>query len=306
MNGDGCEPEKNPSKIRQVDEPPYRQISEKESDPRITNKNPCASSLVRSELHAVIVSTNYPLIFHSIVQNFRLLHNIGIRLGVCLSGAEDPLHLLFGAKTNRDLLADEYTNAPVFSTRTQPLSTFLSRFLMPTHHVGPVRILEIGGGVGGTTGSIIKLLEEIEWPFMYTFSDISTSLVAAARNKFTGHRHVKFIILDVESLPELWPFESQDIIISTNTIQATKSLVQSCAHICQMLARNGMIVCLLELGRQLAWYDLVFGLLDGWWRFDDGRAHALAEVQFWDRSLREAGFKNVRWTDSDHEENDLI
>ena len=50
------------------------------------------------------------------------------------------------------------------------------------------------------------------------------------------------------------------------------------------------------------WFDLVFGLLDGWWLFEDGRKHVLANESFWDRSLQAAGFKHVAWTDGRSEE----
>lgn len=236
---------------------------------------------------------------------YQLLATVGTRLADCLSGAEDPLHILFGNKINRNLLAEVYTNAPVFSTGTRLLSTFISRLLGMKYATRPVRILEIGGGVGGTTTSIIKLLEEKNCAFIYTFTDISPSLVAAAKQKFHGHDRMEFRVLDAESLPDKALLESQDIIISTNTIHATRSLSESCANIRRMLSENG-VLCLVELTRPLAWFDIVFGLLDGWWRFNDGRTHAIADAQFWDRSLRDAGFENVHWTDADHKDNDLI
>jgi hypothetical protein len=49
----------------------------------------------------------------------------------------------------------------------------------------------------------------------------------------------------------------------------------------------------------LYWFDLVYGLLEGWWLFDDGRDHALADEGFWEKSLRDAGFGEVKWTDGD-------
>ena len=235
---------------------------------------------------------------------YELLATVGSRLADCLSGKEDPLHLLFGDKTKRDLLTKVYTYAPVFSTGTQLLATFLSQ-LVPKHAVTPLRILEIGGGVGGTTNSIIQLLEGKECSFVYTFTDISSSLVAAAKKRFAGNRSMDFKVLDVEASPDAALLDSQDIIISTNTIHATKSLSESGANIRQMLAEDG-ILCLVELTRPLSWYDIVFGLLEGWWRFNDGRTHAIANAEFWDQSLYKAGFRDVYWTDADHKESDLI
>ncbi|KAL9602094.1 MAG: hypothetical protein Q9219_002090 [cf. Caloplaca sp. 3 TL-2023] len=236
---------------------------------------------------------------------YQLLAAIGARLADCLSGREDPLHLLFGNKSNRNLLTEVYTNAPIFSTGTRLLSTFISRVISSEHTGAPLRILEIGGGVGGTTASIVRLLDESNRSFIYTFTDISPSLVAAARKNFAGHDRMDFRALDVESSPDGTLLGSQDIIISTNTIHATESLSESCANMRRMLVNDGLL-CLVELTRPLGWYDVVFGLLDGWWRFNDGRTHAIADMDFWEPSLREAGFENVKWTEGDHEDSDLI
>ncbi len=235
---------------------------------------------------------------------FRLLEAVGLRLADCLSGKEDPLHLLFGEKLNRELLTNTYTTAPIFSIGTRLLSTLLSKLVTMRHHSEPLRLLEIGAGLGGTTKSIINLLEEKGCPFLYTFTDISSHLVASAKKEFGGHSNLQFMVLDVEKCPEAAMFQSQDIIISTNTVHATKSLSESCINIRSMLTKNG-ILCLIELTRPLEWYDLIFGLLDGWWRFGDGRTHAIADVQFWEKSLRKAGFDNVYWTNHDHDDGDL-
>lgn len=56
-------------------------------------------------------------------------------------------------------------------------------------------------------------------------------------------------------------------------------------------------VSLVELTRNIPWFDLVFGLLEGWWLFDDGRNHALADPVFWEKSMRAAGFETTAWTD---------
>jgi hypothetical protein len=72
-----------------------------------------------------------------------------------------------------------------------------------------------------------------------------------------------------------------------------------------MLRADG-ILCLVELTRNLFWFDLVFGLLEGWWLFNDGRDHALADEQRWERCLREAGFNWIDWSDSQSRESDLL
>jgi hypothetical protein len=52
--------------------------------------------------------------------------------------------------------------------------------------------------------------------------------------------------------------------------------------------------------------DLVFGLLEGWWRFEDGREHALATEMMWDQTLRQSGFEWVDWTNNETVESNAL
>ena len=60
---------------------------------------------------------------------------------------------------------------------------------------------------------------------------------------------------------------------------------------------------MLEMTSTLCWVDLIFGLLQGWWRFGDERQHALASESVWERELHSAGFGHVDWTDGHLAEN---
>ena len=239
------------------------------------------------------------------VMELRLLGNMGPHLADFLCGKEDPVHILFGNKASKGLLTEVYSKAPMFATGTRLLARFLSKLIATKKLARPIRVLEVGGGVGGTTASIIELLESSGHPFTYTFTDISSSLVAAAKNQFTGHDSMEFKVMDIEADTPDCLLRSKDIVIATNVIHATKSLKKSCSHIHEMLNKTG-ILCLVELTRNLDWFDLVFGPLDGWWRFEDGRKHAIADIDFWKQSLSAAGFENVVWTGDGTEEGDLV
>ena len=268
------------------------------------------SGSVRSELLIKVSSSHEILqrLLHDFPQHsteHRLLGVMGPQLANFLCGKEDPVHHLFGDTASKDLLTDTYTKSPIFATGTRLLASFLSKILATKSQSQLVRVLEVGGGVGGTTASIIELLESSGHPFTYTFTDISPSLVAAAKKRFTGHDSMGFEVLDVEAEPQDFLLRSKDVIIATNVIHATKSLTESCSHLRQILDNNGML-CLVELTRNLSWFDLVFGPLDGWWRFEDGRKHAIADVNTWMQSLNAAGFEHVVWTGDGYEEGDLI
>ena len=62
-----------------------------------------------------------------------------------------------------------------------------------------------------------------------------------------------------------------------------------------MLQHNGLIY-LIEITKRLFWLDLVIGLLQGWWLFEDGRNHFLASSALWEKSMLSAGFEQVLTT----------
>lgn len=133
---------------------------------------------------------------------------------------------------------------------------------------------------------------------MYRFTDISSSLVSQARNSIFADKHnvMEFATLDCDTAPPPELRERFDVVVATNCIHATRNAVSTAANMASMLRPDG-VFCLVEFTRGLHWFDLVYGLLDGWWAFDDGRTHALADQWFWERSLKSAGFGHVAWTD---------
>lgn len=229
----------------------------------------------------------------------RLLSTTGSKLAACLTGSSDPLQMLFGAKADRDLLADVYANGPMYKAISKLLGSFLLKAYKQPRKT--FKILEIGAGTGGTTKYIVKCLEEHGVRFHYTFSDVSGCLVAAARRYFAGRDNMDFISLDVENPVPEHHLEKYDTVISTNCIHATKDITQSLTHIRGLLRKDGF-VCLVEFTRNMFWFDLVFGLLEGWWLFDDGRTHVLADTGVWTKAIKDAGFQAVDFTDGDSEE----
>ncbi|KAI2464232.1 hypothetical protein F4781DRAFT_436610 [Annulohypoxylon bovei var. microspora] len=236
-----------------------------------------------------------------------LLRTTGARLADCLKGQADPLALMFGSAEARKLTEDVYTNGPMFRAAT----SFLARFLVDVSEKfqgkREIRILELGAGTGGTTKHLIEQLNNSTagQKIKYTFSDVSKSLVAAAKRKFSKYPFMEYGIVDIEQEPTA-DFQGRfDVIISTNCIHATPSLVRSCTNIGKMLRKDGQ-VCLVEHTQNLYWFDLVWGLVEGWWLFDDGRTHALASELRWKKDLESSGFQWVDWSDGASQEAKIL
>ncbi|KAH7028245.1 hypothetical protein B0J12DRAFT_770787 [Macrophomina phaseolina] len=252
----------------------------------------------------------------------QLLHVTGSRLADCLAGKADPLQLLFSSAASRQLLEDVYVRSPMFATGTKLLGDLLCRVLRarrdaarngaPLPPTEKLRVLEIGAGTGATTYHVIDRLQAsgLADAVSYTFTDISPSLVAGARRKFEARYGagqldglLEFAVLDIERPSPASASQAYDVVISSNCIHATKSLPRSCENIRRLLRSDG-VLCLLELTRPLPWLDCVFGLLDGWWRFEDDREYVLADERRWERVLLDARFQQVDWTDDESRESE--
>ena len=262
---------------------------------------PNGDEMVRSTtpLDTTPAATIYQGILRAYPQHMsehKLLNITGSKLAECLSGTADPLQLLFRSKENKELLEDVYTNGPMYTAITRLLGSFLTKAFSSLKDGRTIHILEWGGGTGGTTKYIVDHLVRQKISFTYTFTDISGSLVAAARKKFASYSFMEFMILDIEKTPPERFARHFHTVISTNCIHATRDLPKSCTHIRQMLRSDGFM-SLVEFTRNMFWFDLVFGLLEGWWLFEDGRKHVLADEHFWEDSMRTADFKHISWTD---------
>lgn len=114
----------------------------------------------------------------------KLVKIVDIQLAACLTGEENGLQLVFGNRTNKQLLEDIYENWPLLRTPTLYLGDFLLKAFIGASGSGKFRILEVGAGTGGITRYIINHLQNHGIQFEYTFTDISASLVATARKSF--------------------------------------------------------------------------------------------------------------------------
>lgn len=85
---------------------------------------------------------------------------------------------------------------------------------------------------------------------------------------------MKFAVHDIEK-PPTEHFLNQHIVIASNAVHATHSLTKSGENIRTVLRPDGFLM-MLEMTAIVPFIDIIFGLLEGWWLFDDGWHHAIA------------------------------
>ncbi|MCP4160489.1 MAG: SDR family NAD(P)-dependent oxidoreductase, partial [Deltaproteobacteria bacterium] len=135
-----------------------------------------------------------------------------------------------------------------------------------------VRILEVGAGTGGTSAVIFPRIKPYSNHIVeYCYTDISKAFLMHADKEY-GHDNPYLTgkIFNVEK-----PLEGQgidvgnyDIVIATNVLHATKNIRQTLRNSKAALKNNGMIL-LNEISNNNLSSHLTFGLLEGWWLYED-------------------------------------
>ncbi|EDO03306.1 hypothetical protein SS1G_05787 [Sclerotinia sclerotiorum 1980 UF-70] len=226
---------------------------------------------------------------------------VGKELAGCLTGEKDGLQIVFGNKENKKTLDDLYENWPLVRSGTIALGEYLEKAMANPDRPGKFRILEVGAGTGGTTKYIVRHLQKLGIPFEYVFTDLSASLVAAAKRTFKDCPEMEFKTLDIEKEPKESWVHSFHVVISTNCIHATRNLTTSLTTIRKLLRDDG-VVTLVEITQNMFWLDIAVGLFEGWWLFEDGREHAVTHESLWKEHMLRAGFAAVDWTDGEEPE----
>lgn len=235
----------------------------------------------------------------------KLTAMIGPKFADCLIGKADGLHLIFGTAEGREVVSDVYAKSPINRIWIEQLEFFLEKLLSQLPPDGePLRVLEMGAGTGGTTVRMAPLFARLGIPVKYTMSDLSTSLVAAARKRFKQYPFMEFKAINIENEPDRDLLESQHIVLATNCVHATRDLTLSTSNIRKLLKPDGFLL-LLEMTEQVPWVDFIFGLLEGWWLFNDGRKHALSPAGLWRNILTSVGYGHVDWTTGTRPESNL-
>ena len=228
----------------------------------------------------------------------QLMALTGPKLADCLAGKTDPIALMFRGATAQKVMENYYCASPMLSTLTEQLVTFLSTVVTSSSTRSsdtPIRILEVGAGFGGTTTRLAEMIQASGVPVSYKFPDISPSLVKGAKAKFAKYPWMEFQALNLETDMPASLLDTYDIVIGTNCVHATTNKTKTVTRLRSILNAQGFMV-LSEVTELVDWYDIVFGLLDGWWLANDGSTYPLQPPESWIRSFEHAGFSSISYS----------
>ncbi|WP_437585646.1 amino acid adenylation domain-containing protein [Sorangium sp. So ce1000] len=162
-----------------------------------------------------------------------------------------------------------------------------------------IRIFEIGAGTGSASEHVFERLQGRAGDIVeYCYTDVSKAFVIEAERRFGGRvPYATYRVFDVERAPDAQGIAagSYDVVIANNVLHATRDIVETVANARALLSPGGVLL-LNEMAENDLFGHLTFGLLEGWWRYVDGKriagGPALAPGS-WADVLREAGFQTV-------------
>ena len=235
----------------------------------------------------------------------KLTQHCGRHLVQILTGDMSATDLLFADGVS-EWVKGIYTENPIADRCHEALAAKVRERVMERLD-GPesdrrMRILEVGAGTGATTEAVCAGLGELCESVDYVFSDISTTFVKQARQRWNSKGFMDFIQLNIEhdTDPEMGSF---DFVIAANVLHAVEDLSSALERISGLLNVGGAVL-INEAVRKQDFLTVSFGTLSGWWRFGDAveriPGSPLLSASRWCDVLSRAGMGAVTVLDSEH------
>ncbi|MCX7293772.1 beta-ketoacyl synthase N-terminal-like domain-containing protein, partial [Janthinobacterium sp.] len=169
-----------------------------------------------------------------------------------------------------------------------------------------IRILEIGAGTGGTSAALFKRLARFGDAIAeYCYTDVSKAFLLHAEQAFRATTpYLSCRIFDVcEPLAaQGLSVAGYDLVIATNVLHATADISRSVRNAKAALRPHGLLM-LNELSDKRLYAHLTFGLLDGWWMYQDAALRIagcpVLSPDAWRFVLEQEGFRQIAFPASD-------
>lgn len=212
-----------------------------------------------------------------------------------LLGTIDPLELLFPGGDG-SLAEEMYFDSPIARMLNGAIADMIEKLLERNSSGRALRILEVGGGTGGTTRRLFeRLYANGARPVIeYTFTDVSPMFVERAKRRFREPDGLSFRTFDLDRDIETQGLEPDafDIVIAANCLHAARDLSHALQRVRRLLRPGGLLLA-AEVFAPHRWFDLTVGLTDGWWHFTDTELrsnYACVMPETWSAVLQRAGF----------------
>ncbi len=157
------------------------------------------------------------------------------------SDGADAVQLLF--PEGRLDVTESLYNITLFNRWANQIVTACTRYLAATKtRPGPLRILEVGAGVGGTSKDVIPALADHD--VEYHFTDLSQFFLNKARATFQEYPWVRYATLDIDTDFRAQGFSPNafDVVILGDVMHATRHVGRTVAALRELLAPDGWLL----------------------------------------------------------------
>ncbi|MFD1149660.1 beta-ketoacyl synthase N-terminal-like domain-containing protein [Saccharothrix hoggarensis] len=159
------------------------------------------------------------------------------------------------------------------------------------------RILEIGAGTGATSAAVLAALDAAGTSVReYRYTDLSRAFLDHAERSYgPGRPFLAYGILDIERSPAEQGIDvgGYDVVIAANVLHATRN-IRATLRNAKVALKSGGVLLLNEVTANTFLNQFTFGLLEGWWRYDDAESRItgspILSVDGWRQVLAEEGF----------------
>ena len=206
-----------------------------------------------------------------------------------LRGEANPLDLLFpgGDWSVAEAL---YEHNPLSRHVNALAASLVSDWAAATE--GPLRVLEIGAGIGSATAALLPVLPVERTRYLLT--DVSVFFHPGARRKFAGFPFVQYGVLDALRDPlaqGLLP-QSFDLIVAANVMHNAVDPTVALARLLPLLADGGRLV-LIEATRNTRAHAVSVGFVEGLSGVTEGNNGPFLPLPRWLDALDRAGFADA-------------
>jgi len=164
-----------------------------------------------------------------------------------------------------------------------------------------ISLLEIGAGTGGTSSEVFKQLTAYRTQIAeYCYTDLSKAFLLHAQQHYAAaNPYLTTAIFNVErSLAEQSiAVGSYDLVIAANVLHATSNIRVALRNAKAALKANGVLLLNETVSNNL-FAHLTFGLLEGWWKYEDCALRVpgcpALSSDTWRRVLAEEGFHSIQ------------
>ncbi|THF65005.1 SDR family NAD(P)-dependent oxidoreductase [Pseudothauera nasutitermitis] len=222
----------------------------------------------------------------------------GASLYAMMSGEVEPVAVIFpeGASSGVEVLYQDFSFGRYFNQIAAGVVADLARGAKGS----PFRVLEVGGGTGGTTAWVLPALSG-QPGVHYVFTDISPIFTRRAEQKFAGYGFIEYREFDLQKSAESQGFEAgdYDLIVAANVIHATQHVGHVLANLQPLLKPGGKLL-MREITRPMRLFDFVFGPLVLPLHDEEARGGELfLTTARWRQQCLAAGFARIEWLPED-------